>query len=396
MYNQWMPAANRSLVMEEGDRGECDRIVGSRNTAVSITKRAQMLVLAARGLSNRQIALELGANEHVVGRVRKEYRQRGLAVLEDRARPGRPRSSRDEQSVQKVIETVCQAPAKGLSRWSARTLAGHLGIPSATVNRILRENNLQPHRLRTFTFSPDPQFGEKLLEVVALYMNPPDNAVVLCVDEKTGIQALDRTQPMLPLRATKPRSWTNEYVRHGTRTLLASLDIGTGRVIAHVRKRRTSKDFLAFLDSVVKEYPNQRLAIVLDNLNTHTNEAVRKWLETHQLVSFHYTPTHASWVNLIECFFSILTRQGLQQAVHQSGKELETFLKSFIQEYNKRCGPFEWTKGPEKLPMKGQISPAPHKIYQREWNSVIGQSYEGVGGTVQPDDVRVPGVAEPV
>src|SRR5271157_1146703 len=165
-------------------------------------------------------SFQLGANEHVVGRVRKEYRQRGLAVLEDRARPGRPRSSRDEQSVQKVVETVCQAPAKGLSRWSARTLAGHLDIPSATVNRILRENKLQPHRLRTFTFSPDPQFGEKLLEVVALYMNPPDNAVVLCMDEKTGIQALDRTQPMLPLRATKPRSWTNEYVRHGTRTLV--------------------------------------------------------------------------------------------------------------------------------------------------------------------------------
>ena len=345
-----MDASSQPIVSdEEGDRSECDRIVGSRKTAVSITKRAQMLVLAAGGLSNRRIALELGANEHVVGRVRKEYRQRGLAVLEDRARPGRPRSSRDEQSVQKVVETVCQAPAKGLSRWSARTLAGHLDIPSATVNRILRENNLQPHRLRTFTFSPDPQFGEKLLEVVALFMNPPDNVVVLCMDEKTGIQALDRTQPMLPLRATKPRSWTNEYVRHGTRTLLASLDIGTGRVIAHVRKRRTSKDFLAFLDSVVKEYPDQRLAIVLDNLNTHTNEAARKWLENHQLVSFHYTPTHASWVNLIECFFSILTRQGLQQAVHQSGKELEHFLKSFIQEYNKRCGPFEWTKGPEKL-----------------------------------------------
>jgi len=136
---------------------------------------------------------------------------------------------------------------------------------------------------------------------------------------------------------------------HGTRTLLVSLDIGTGRVIAHVRERLTSKDFLAFLDSVVKEYPNQRLAIVLDNLNTHTNEAARKWLETHQLVSFHYTPTHASWVNLIECFFSILTRQGLEQAVHQSGKELEIFLKSFIQEYNKRCGPFEWAKGREKL-----------------------------------------------
>jgi transposase len=344
-----MPGAKGLLVMEEGDRSECERIVRSRRTAVSIARRAQMLVLAASGLSNRQIALELEVNAHVVGRVRKEYGRQGLAVLEDRPRSGRPRSSRDEQSIKKVVETVCQAPAKGLSRWSARTLAKQLNIPSATVNRILRENQLQPHRLRTFTFSPDPQFGEKLLEVVALYMKPPDNAVVLCVDEKTGIQALDRTQPMLPLRAAKPRSWTNEYVRHGTRTLLASLDIASGRVIAHVRKRRTSKDFLAFLDSVVKEYPDQRLYVVLDNLNTHTNEAARKWLEAHRLVSFHYTPTHASWLNLIECFFSILTRQGLQQAVHQSAKELEQFLKTFIEVYNERCGPFEWTKGPEKL-----------------------------------------------
>ncbi len=349
MYNGGMPGAKGLLVMEEGDRSECQRIVRSRRTAVSIARRAQMLVLAASGLSNRQIALELEVNAHVVGRVRKEYGRQGLAVLEDRPRSGRPRSSRDEQSIKKVIETVCQAPAKGLSRWSARTLAKQLNIPSATVNRILRENQLQPHRLRTFTFSPDPQFGEKLLEVVALYMKPPDNAVVLCVDEKTGIQALDRTQPMLPLRAAKPRSWTNEYVRHGTRTLLASLDIASGRVIAHVRKRRTSKDFLAFLDAVVKEYADQRLYVGLDNLNTHANEAARKWLEAHRLVSFHYTPTHASWVNLIECFFSILTRQGLQQAVHQSAKELEQFLKTFIEVYNQRCGPFEWTKGPEKL-----------------------------------------------
>ena len=349
MYHGEMPGANGLLVMEEGDRCECERIVRSRRTAVSIARRAQMLVLAASGLSNRQIALELEVNAHVVGRVRKEYGRQGLAVLEDRPRSGRPRSSRDEQSIKKVVETVCQAPAKGLSRWSARTLAKQLNIPSATVNRILRENQLQPHRLRTFTFSPDPQFGEKLLEVVALYMKPPDNAVVLCVDEKTGIQALDRTQPMLPLRAAKPRSWTNEYVRHGTRTLLAGLDIASGRVIAHVRKRRTSKDFLAFLDSVVKEYPDQRLYVVLDNLNTHTNEAARKWLEAHRLVSFHYTPTLASWVNLIECFFSILTRQGLRQAVHQSAKELEQFLKTFIEVYNQRCGPFEWTKGPEKL-----------------------------------------------
>src|ERR1700740_508489 len=164
-------------------------------------------------------------------------------------------------------------------------------------------------------------------------MNPPQNGVVLCVDEKTGIQALDRTQPMLPLRASKPRSWSNEYVRHGTRTVLASVDIATGKVIAHVRKRRASKDFLAFMDSVIKKYPHQRLYVVLDNLNTHTNDEARKWLEAHPQVSFHYTPTHASWVNLIEGFFSILTRQGLQQAVHRSATELEDFLKDFIAQY---------------------------------------------------------------
>jgi transposase len=335
--------------MEYGDGKECQRIVRSRNTAVSVARRAQMLLLAAQGRSNRRIALELGVKAHVVGRVRKEYGHRGLAVLRDRSRSGRPRSSRNEQTMRKVVERVCQAPGKGLSRWSVRTLAQHLKVPFATVGRILREHNLQPHRLRTFTFSPDPQFGEKLLEVVALYMKPPDNAVVLCMDEKTGIQALDRTQPMLPLRATKARSWTNEYVRHGTRTVLASLDIATGKVIAHVRKRRTSKDFLAFMDSVVKEYPDQRLYVVLDNLNTHTNAAAREWLAANPQVSFHFTPTHACWVNLIEAFFSILTRNGLQQAVHKSAQALEHFLKDFIAQYNKRCGPFEWTKGPDKL-----------------------------------------------
>ena len=178
--------------MEEGDRSECERIMRSRKTSVSKARRAQMLVLAARGLSNGQIALELGVSAHVVGRVRKEYGRQGLAVLKDRARPGRPRSSRDEQSVRKVVETVCQAPAKGLSRCSARTLGRHLNIASASVNRILRENKLQPHRLRSFTSSPDPQFGEKSGGRGALH-GTPDNAVVLWMDEKTGIQALDRT-----------------------------------------------------------------------------------------------------------------------------------------------------------------------------------------------------------
>ena len=160
------------------------------------------------------------------------------------------------------------------------------------MHRILKEHDLKLHQLRSFTFSPDPKFEDKLLDVVGLYMNPPDNALVLCVDEKTGIQALDRTQPMLPLRARTPRSWTNEYVRHGTRTLLACLDVKTGEVVAEVRKRRTSKDFVAFMDRIVREFPDKRLCVVLDNLNIHNNANAQDWLAANPNVTFHFTPTH--------------------------------------------------------------------------------------------------------
>ena len=249
----------------------------------------------------------------------------------------------------RICETACKQPPAHLSRWSISTLARHLRLPRNRIERALADADLHPHRLRTFNFSPDPEFEDKLLEVVGLYMSPPENALVLCVDEKTGIQALDRTQPVLPMNCRKPRAWSNEYVRHGTRTMLASLEIESGRVYAQVTDNRRSETFLKFMDGVVKQHPGKRLHIVLDNLNTHTNQAAKDWLASNPLVSFHYTPKHASWVNLIECFFSILTKQGLQQAVHQSGKELERFLKLFVKKYNERCGPFTWTKGPEKL-----------------------------------------------
>jgi transposase len=188
-----------------------------------------------------------------------------------------------------------------------------------------------------------------LLDVVGLYLNPPDHALVLCVDEKPGIQALDRTQPLLPLRAKKPRSWTNEYVRHGTQTLLAALEIASGKVQAQVKLRRTSVNFLRFMDQVAAAYPLWDLHVVLDNLNIHKNEAAQKWLQRHPRVYFHYIPTHASWLNLIECFYSILTRQGLSQSVHRSTRQLKDFLLEYIAHYNQHCTPFVWTKGPDKL-----------------------------------------------
>lgn len=343
-----MGASLASLPLTSEHRLQLEKLQRSRTAKAAVVQRARMILWAAEGISNAEIARRLECRPHVVGKWRGRFAAVGLAALEDRPRSGRPVTLTERQR-QKVVTVACSKPPKGLSRWSVRTLARHLELPHARVQRILQAHDLHPHRLRTFTFSPDPLFEEKLLEVVGLYMKPPENAVVLCVDEKTGIQALDRTQPMLPLRAKQPRAWTNEYVRHGTRTVLASLEIGTGKVMAHVKQTRTSTDFLGFMNDVVQAYPQQRLCVILDNLNTHKNEAARLWLAEHPQVTFHFTPTHASWANLVECFFSILTRQGLQQAVHRSGKELERFLKAYFAEYNQHCQPFVWTKGPEKL-----------------------------------------------
>ena len=313
-----------------------------------VSTRCRVLLLAGQGWGNVDIAEKLDLHRNGVANIRSRYAEHGLDCLEDAPRSGKP-PRHTAATRQKIVTTVCGMPPKGLSRWSARTLAAKLGLPKTFVHDVLLEHDLHPHRLRTFNFSPDPNFEEKLLEVVGLYMDPPQHAIVLCMDEKTGIQALDRTQPVLPLRAGKPRLWSNEYVRHGTQTMLAAINIENGVATTWVNKTRKSEDFITFMDIVVKQYPGQRLCVVMDNLNTHKGTLAMDWLQSHPLVTFHYTPTHASWVNLAECFFSILTRKGLQQSVHRSNRDLVRFLKEFVEEYNKTCGPFIWTKGPQKL-----------------------------------------------
>lgn len=312
------------------------------------SQRAQIILDYGDGLSKSEISRKHQLHRNRVIEWIERFRKNGVAGLEELPGRGRPEEYSAAQK-QRIVKRVCTTPPKGLGRWTVRALASELKIDKDKVHRVLEEHDLHPHRLRTFNFSPDPEFEDKLLEVVGLYMNPPRNAVVLCVDEKTGIQALDRTQPLLPLRAGKPQAWSNEYVRHGTRTMLAALEVKTGKVTAWVNKTRKTEDFIAFMTKVVKAYPDKRLCVVLDNLNTHNGVATQEWLMEHPKVTFHYTPTHASWLNLIECFFSILTKQGLQQAVHRSVKDLERFLKDYIAHYNKQCGPFTWTKGPEKL-----------------------------------------------
>ena len=316
------------------------------STPQSLALGARVVLRASAGESNQQIALGLGLPQISVGKWRRRFAAQGLDGLHDTPRSGRP-VKHGPEVWQRVQHRVCQQP-KFQSRWSVRTLAREVGLPSSTVHQMLRASGLQPHHLRTFTFSPDPDFEAKLLDIVGLYLNPPEKALVLCVDEKTGIQALDRTQPLLPLRAQQPRSWTNEYVRHGTHTLLAALEIATGKVLGEV-KRRTSVNFLRFMNQVAGHFPARELHVILDNLNIHKSTVAQRWLQRHPQVHFHHTPTHASWVNLAECFFSILTRRGLQQSVHRSRRELKEYLLEFIDHYNQTCSPFVWTKGPEQL-----------------------------------------------
>lgn len=333
--------------LDSMQQGQLQTWVKTPSTPQSLALRSRIVLAAAEGQSNQQIAGNLRIPQITVSKWRRRFAARGLEGLQDAPRSGRP-VKHGPEVWQRVQQRVCQQP-RAQSRWSVRTLAREVGLPSSTVHGMLMASALQPHRLRTFTFSPDPDFEAKLLDVVGLYLNPPENALVLCVDEKPGIQALDRTQPLLPLRAKKPRSWTNEYVRHGTQTLLAALEIASGQVLAEVKQRRTSVNFLQFMNRVVAHFPGREIHAVLDNLNIHHNAAAQRWLGRHPGVHFHRIPTHASWLNLAECFFSILTRRGLQHSVHHSKRELKEYLLQFIEHHNQTCSPFVWTKGPEQL-----------------------------------------------
>ncbi len=333
-------------------------LIRSPSTPQGLALRSRIVLAASAGQSNQDIATTLRIPEGTAGKWRRAFATSGIDGLRDAPRAGRP-PKHGPEVWERIQARACQQP-EAYSRWTVRTLARDLKLPSATVHDVLVASGLQPHRIRTFTFSPDPDFEAKLLDIVGLYLHPPEHALVLCVDEKSGIQALDRTQPGLPLRARRPRTWTNEYVRNGTQALLAALDVATGRVIAHVKDRRTSVNFLRFMDEVVTAFPQRDLHVVLDNLNIHKNPAARRWLKRHPRVHFHHTPTHASWVNLIEVFFSILGKQGLSHRVDRSKVSLRAFLQQYLTQYNQTSAPFTWTKGPEKLQRIIEATKAAH------------------------------------
>ena len=312
-----------------------------------MAQRARIVLLAAQGVPNAEIGRRVGVSRPTVIQWRNRYEAGGIPALGDLDRSGRPPVIDD---VAVVVATI-QAPpeALGVTHWSARLLGKHLGISFASVARIWREWNLQPWRRETFKFSTDPELDAKVRDVVGLYLNPPDRAVVVCIDEKSQIQALDRTAPILPIRPGLPEKATHDYVRHGTTTLFAALEVATGKVTDACHPRHTHAEFLAFLKQVAKAYPRVPLHVVADNYATHKHPAVAAWLAKHPRLTMHFTPTSGSWLNLVEVFFGIITRQAIRRGTFTSVKDLIAAIETFIDGWNDRCQPFVWTKTADEI-----------------------------------------------
>jgi transposase len=307
--------------------------------------RARIVLRTAEGASNTEIAREIGVSLPTVGLWRRKFAERRMGGLETAPRSGRPREISDDD-VRRVLAKTLEPPPDGSTRWSVRRLAAATGLSSSTVHRIWREHKLKPHQVRSFKFSKDPQLVEKVIDVVGLYLDPPKGALVLCVDEKTQIQALDRTQPMKPGKA---RRMTHDYKRNGTTSLYAALEIATGEVTGACYPRHSHQGFLAFLNTLVRAFPRKPLHVVLDNSSTHTTPEVKAWLARHPRVHFHFTPTSASWLNMVEIWFSILTKQQVRRGVYQDVPELIAAIEHFIDGYNERAQPFVWTKTAEQV-----------------------------------------------
>src|SRR5712691_6082692 len=331
------------LVLVPGeDRATLLSWTRSTSMRAGLTMRAKIVLGAAEGEGTSAISRRLGVSRPTVIRWRDRYAAAGLAGLDDAERSGRPKTVDDAA----IVAATLDPPPKrlGVTHWSTRLLAGELGVGDATVARAWRRYGVQPWRRETFKFSTDPQLEAKVRDVVGLYLNPPEKAVVLCVDEKSQIQALDRTAPILPLRPGLPEKATHDYRRHGTTTLFAALEVATGRVTDACYDRHGKAEFLDFLKKVARAYPRRDLHVVVDNYHTHKHAEVEAWLATHPRIRLHFTPTSGSWLNLVEVFFGIITRQAIRRGTFASVKELVAAISRFIDGWNERCHPFTWTK----------------------------------------------------
>lgn len=340
-----MPMASRDRIeLSESDRSELESWLRSTTVRKGLADRARMILLGADGVTVRKTAERVGVSSMSVFRWRKRFLAEGIEGLRDRPRSGQPRKMTAAKA-KEILRLTTERIPKEATHWSVRLMAKYAGVTTWQVRQVWEAADLRPHRIKTFKISNDPHFAEKVVDVVGLYLNPPANAVVLSVDEKTQIQALDRTQPMLPLKPGQVERHTHDYKRHGTASLYAAFDIATGEVMGRVTRRHRAKEFLAFLRQIDDAVPDLDLHLILDNSSTHSTPQVKAFLEKRPRFKLHFTPTSASWLNAVEGWFSLLERRSLRRSAFSSVQELREEIRRFISAHNSESAkPFTWTK----------------------------------------------------
>ena len=339
----------QALILTDEERDRLQSLAHRARSQSMLARRARVVLACAEGLDNKTVARKMRVSLGMVGKWRARFLQARLEGLYDEPRPGAPRKVSDAAVERVVIQTLESTP-RGETHWSTRGMAQATGLSRMTISRIWRAFGLQPHRSDTFKLSPDPLLIEKVRDIVGLYMNPPDHALVLCVDEKTQIQALDRTQPLLPLRPGQVERRTHDYKRHGTTSLFAALEWKTNKVIAQLRHQHRSVEFRQFLDVIEAQVPAELdVHLIVDNYGTHKTALIRKWFAKRPRFHIHFTPTYGSWINLVERWFAELTNKRIRRGVFRSVKELETAIREYIDVHNEDPKPFVWTKTADQI-----------------------------------------------
>ena len=332
----------RPLNVSADERQQLEAWASSRSLAHGQVRRAKIVLMSLDGMSNTAIAARLGLSMQTVGKWRDRYRAEGIQGLYGEARPGRPRTISDEKVAMAVRKTLQTRP-KNATQWTVRLMAAETKLSKSTIQRIWQAFGLQPHRQRHFKLSTDAFFVEKVRDIVGLYLNPPDKALVLCVDEKSQIQALERTQPLLPMGLGYAEGVTHDYRRHGTATLFAALDIATGEVLTHCKCRHRHQEFLQFLGQIDSNVPDELdVHLVIDNYGTHKHPKVRRWLAARPRYHVHYTPTYSSWLNQVEIWFNLITQRAIRRGSFRSVKQLVEKIDLFVERYNRDARPFTW------------------------------------------------------
>jgi transposase len=345
-----MPSSVLSPVeLSAAERVQLESWTRRRTSAQALALRSRIVLLAAEGLNNVEIARQLGIQRNTVAKWRSRFVEHRLDGLTDEPRPGQPRKISDAK-VEEVIVKTLEASPKDATHWSTRSMAAEVGLNQTAVHRIWKAFGLQPHRSETWKLSKDPQFIEKVRDVVGLYLHPPERAVVLCVDEKSQIQALDRTAPILPMLPGVPERATHDYKRSGTSSLYAALDLATGKVIGRLHSRHRAIEFKRFLQTLDREVPAELdVHVVLDNSSTHKTPAIQRWLTAHPRFILHFTPTSSSWLNLVERWFAELTTKKLRRGAHRSVRELNADIRAWIETWNNDPKPYVWTKTADQI-----------------------------------------------